>query len=76
MLKYMHHLLNYEIIKYVVEESGLLFLWSFKMQMKINFMVFWKFGYLALESFGIFLKELVRTLLTLAPFQPLIFYPI
>ena len=39
-----------KIVKYIVENSIFLFLWGFKMQIKMNLLVL-EFGYLALEKF-------------------------
>ena len=59
----LQNLIYQEIKKYVVEESGFLFLWGFKMQMKIRFMVFGNFViFCFVKVLEVFLKELVRTL--------------
>ena len=51
LLFLIQNVFHQKIIRYIIENSGFLFLWGVKMQVKSGCMVS-KFGYLALESFG------------------------
>ena len=50
LLSIIQNIVHQKIIKYIVENSILQFLWGFKMHMKIASWL-WEFGYLALKMF-------------------------